>query len=249
MTFLKQYILILGLLAVAQPGFSKEDAKFAHRLVVGFNFGGTTPMPLPAEVRGIDAYWPQFTPQMGYNILYRFASGWGVTSGLLLDLKGMGVKNHVKYMHTNVLLNEDGQTLDGYFVGRNETILKVTYLTLPVYLFFVPGDNWKFKAGAYISYNYSSEFKGSVWDGYLRLNDFRDKMEILEKGEASFNFGGDMSRFDFGLCLGAERKLNDRFGIYGNLAWGMKSIFPSNFNALDYKMYNIYMAIGITYGL
>jgi len=44
-------------------------------------------------------------------------------------------------------------------------------------------------------------------------------------------------------------KINERFGVFGNLSWGLSSIFKKDFKAIDFDMYNIYLALGLTYKL
>lgn len=252
MKFIKYISFVFSFAVLSTAGFAQEtdNEKFEHQIVAGFNFGATAPVPIPEEVRSITAYWPQFTPQLGYNITYKFKPKWGVMSGIMLDLKGMGVRDEVKYMHTTVVLEENGNKLEGYFTGRNETRIKATYVTVPLYLVYNPNLNWKFKVGGYASYRSSSEFEGTVWDGYMRVDDFTgDKIEIKDKDDATFNFGDDMRKFDFGVGLGAERRINNRFGVFGNLTWGLTSIFPSDFNAIGFDMYNIYLTLGMTYKL
>lgn len=222
--------------------------RFEHKIVAGFNFGATAPLPIPEEVRKIEAWWPQFTPQLGYNILYKVNNRWGIGSGILLNYKGMGVKDKVKYMHTRVVV-EDGtdKELEGYFVGKNKTTVKTAYVTIPVYASFRANDNWSFKAGGYVSYLFSGQFKGSVSDGYLRVGDpLGEKVEITK---ATFDFNDDLRSFEFGLTAGAERKINNRFGVYGNIDWSLTPIFPSKFRAMEFDMYNIYITLGLTYKL
>lgn len=250
----KIYILVLFhflILPLFAQDFYNEgkDKSFEHKIVAGFNLGATAPLPLPAEVRSIKAWWPQFTPQLGYEVIYRFdESQWGIGSGILLNFKGMGVKDEVKYMHTKVELEKNsGQKLEGYFVGKNKTTVKVAYVTVPVYASFRPNKLWSFRAGGYASYNFSSHFNGTVSDGYMRVGTYTGDKMIID--EATFNFDEDVRTFDFGLTVGAERRINNRFGVYGNLDWGLQSIFPSSFRPMEFDMYNIYLALGLTYRL
>lgn len=244
-------ILLLSLLIIL-PVFGQDYAykygDFEHKIVAGFNLGATTPLPIPEEVRAIDGWWPQFTPQLGYNIIYRIdESRWGIGSGILLNLKGMGVKDKVKYMHTRVQLEDGGDELEGYFVGKNETTAKAAYVTIPLYATFDISENWRLRAGGYASYLFSSNFNGSVSDGYLRVGTpLGERVEITK---ATFNFDDDMRTFDFGLTIGAERSINERFGIFGNLDWGLRPVFPSNFRVMEFDMYNIYLTFGLTYRL
>jgi len=228
---------------------NKFTDNLTHKIVAGFNIGGTAPLPFPREIRKIKGWWPQFTPQLGYNVTYRANDKWSVGSGILLDYKGMGTRANVKYMHTRVKLEDDGKELEGYFVGRNETRVKTAYVTIPVYAIYHINNKWNIRAGGYVSYAFSSSFKGKVWDGYLRVGDpTGEKIELYEK-EATFDFGDDIRNFDFGLTLGSEMKVNEKFGIFGNLGWGLTSIFKKDFKAIDFDMYNIYLALGLTYKL
>ncbi|MDL2243672.1 PorT family protein [Bacteroidales bacterium OttesenSCG-928-J19] len=222
--------------------------RLEHKIVAGFNLGASAPLPIPAEVRSIDAWWPQFTPQLGYNILYKATDRWGIGSGILLNYKGMGVKDKVKYMYTEVVIEEGGSDkLSGYFVGKNETRVKAAYVTIPLFISYSPNSNWSFRAGGYASYLFSGQFMGTVSDGYLReVTPLGTKTEITQ---ADFDFNDDLKSLDFGASIGAERRINNRFGIYANLDWGLTPIFPSDFRAMKFDLYNIYLTLGLSYKL
>lgn len=227
-----------------------DIGSFSHKIVVGYNIGATLPNNLPREVRSIDAYWPQFNPQLGYNVSYRFAEKWSAESGITLDLKGMGVRDKVKYMYTDV--NMDGNNIKGYFTGRNETEVKITYVTVPIRVSYHLNDTWCLKFGAYASYRYSSEFSGTVWDGYLRKTEDKDiinseLINIEEKDVAVFDFGKELRTFDFGLSMGFEHRLNKKFGIYTEATYSLTPIFPKSFTGIDMKMRNIYITVGMAY--
>jgi len=246
-----EYIVLTVLFSLSfVSGFAQSylNERFEHKIVAGFNLGATAPTSIPEEIRGIEAWWPQFTPQLGYNILYRTSEQWGVGSGISLNYKGMGVKDKVKYIHTRVVI-EEGTTreLEGYFVGKNETKTKMAYVTVPLYVSYRMNEKWNFRAGGYASYLFSGRFHGNVSDGYLRVGEpTGEKVDITK---ANFNFDDDIKTFDFGITLGAEMSLKNRFGIYGNLDWGLTPIFPSNFRAMEFNMYNIYFTFGLTYKL
>lgn len=245
------FLLLFSFTSFAQKWQSKNDfwSKLEHQIVAGFNIGATAPAPLPREIRSINGYWPQFTPQLGYNVIYRFPDNWGIGTGILLDYKGMGVRADVKSLHTivDVKSGDEIGTIDGYFTGKNKTEVKSAYITIPVYLSYKPNDHWAFRAGGYASYKFSSEFTGCVTDGYIREGDPTGEKVLIE--EADFNFGDDMRVFDAGALLGAEYSINKRFGVFANFSWGFMPIFPSSFKGLGYKMQNIYGTIGLTYRL
>lgn len=241
--------LLLATSAVAQEN---KTNPFTHTIIVGYNLGATLPVYLPEEIRSVDSYWPQFTPQLGYGMSYRLSGAWSLESGISLDIKGMGVRDRVKYMYTDV--NMDGNNIKGYFTGRNETEVKITYATVPLQIGYQLNDNWKIKAGGYLSYRSSSEFSGTVWGGYLRKTEDKDiinseKVDIEEKGTAVFDFGKELRDFDFGLIGGFEHRLNRKFGLYTNLSYGLISVFPSDFKGVDLKMRNVYATVGMKYVL
>lgn len=222
---------------------------FEHQLVAGFNIGATAPISLPQEIRQIDAYWPQFTPQLGYNATYRFSPKCGIGSGILLDYKGMGTNVKVKSLYTivDVKSGEEIGSIEGYFTGKNKTEVKSAYITIPLYFSYKFNDEWNARVGGYGSYRFSSEFSGNVTDGYMREGD--PTGERIDIDIADFNFGDEMHFFDFGLILGTEYSVNNRFGLFANMSWGLTPVFPSSFKGVDYNLYNIYGTFGLTYHL
>ena len=232
----------------AQP----KEQSFSHKIIVGYNIGATLPVPLPRELRSVSGYWPQFTPQLGYSVSYCFASQWSVESGIRLDIKGMGVRDKVKYMYTDVYM--DNNNIRGYFTGRNETEVKITYVTVPLKTAYHLNEKWALKAGGYASYRSSSEFSGTVWDGFLRKTDDRDLIngeliEIDEKGIATFDFGKEMRNFDFGISAGFDYAFNKKFTLYTEATYSLTPIFPKNFTGIDMKMRNVYLTVGMAYTL
>ena len=221
---------------------------------MGYHFGATTPIPIPREVRKVSGYWPQFTPQLGYNISYQVGERWALQSGITLDYKGMGVRDKVKYMYTDVLMDKDNIT--GYFTGKNETTVKASYVTIPLRVAYNLTPRWEIRGGGYFSYRSSSEFSGSVWDGYIRQTTDKDqdivnsnKIYIQNKDEAVFDFGKEMRDYDLGVTVGFEYEFIGRFGIYGDFTYGLTPIFPSSFTGIDMKMRNIYFVLGASYRL
>ncbi|MDR1090985.1 MAG: PorT family protein [Prevotella sp.] len=251
MQLYKKTVWIIALCISTSAIKSQTDMRsFSHKIIAGYNIGATLPNNLSREIRSIDAYWPQFTPQLGYNVSYRFAGQWSAESGIALDLKGMGVRDKVKYMYTDV--NMDGNNIKGYFTGRNETEIKITYVTIPIRVSYHLNETWSLKLGVYASYRSSAEFSGTVWDGYLRKTEDKDILNselinIGEKDVAVFDFGKDLRTFDFGISMGFEHCFNRKFGVYTEATYSLTPIFPKSFTGIDMKMRNIYITAGMTY--
>lgn len=253
-SLINKIVMMSILLLVSISGFTQQEkGGFTHKIVVGYHLGGTTPIPLPREIRSVDSYWPQFTPQFGYNISYQLYEKLSIESGATLDWKGMGVRDKVKYMYTNVTM--DQKNTEGYFTGRNETKVKISYITVPLRVAYDLTPTWKLRGGGYVSYRNSSEFSGSVWDGYLIETTKEQgiingrRIDIPFKGDATFDFGKEMRDFDMGVSLGFEHEFQSRFGIYGDITYSLTPIFPSSFTGIDVKMRNVYGIIGVSYRL
>lgn len=246
-------LIVLACIACSTFATGKERGKFTHKIVVGYHFGATTPIPIPREVRSISSYWPQFTPQLGYNVSYQVDEVWAIESGITLDMKGMGVRNKVKYMYTDVMMDQDN--IKGYFTGKNETRTKISYVTVPVRIAYDLTPRWRVRAGGYFSYRQSSEFSGTVWDGYIReIMEGQDitnstKINVENKDDAVFDFGKEMRNFDMGVSAGFEHQFMNRFGIYTDITYSLTPVFPSSFKGIDMKMRNIYVVVGASYRL
>ncbi|RAJ07013.1 outer membrane protein with beta-barrel domain [Chitinophaga skermanii] len=251
----KQLALYILLLLTATATYAQEqDTKklsfrdrMEHRIIAGFNFGGTTPVPLPNTIRKIEGYWPAFAPTLGYEATYYFQPKWGVSAGVSLELKGMSVKDSVLYFPTIMNVTEGGQTgyFEGTFTGHNKTKIRNTYITIPVAAVFKPNNNWRFRMGGYMAWLLNGHFDGDVSDGYIRNGGPTGEKIIVD--QATFDFADDLRRFDMGLQGGAERRVGKHLSVQANLSWGLRSIFPSDFKGMDFPMYNIYVMLGVNY--
>lgn len=220
-----------------------EKGSLEHRIVAGFNVGATMPYSIPDEVVAVKGWWPQFTPQLGYNITYNAHERWGLSAGVILNYKGMGIKDRVKYMHVRVVLSEGQEPLEGPFVGMNKTEVKAAYVTIPLHVTYRPFKNWCYKFGGFASYLFNGSFKGTVSDGYLRVGDPTGEKVIID--ETSFNFDDDLRNFDFGITLGTERKITERIAAYLNMDMSLTPIFPSSFKLMEFNMYHLYFTLGV----
>ena len=104
-----------------------------YNIKAGFNIGGTSPIPLPKEIRKIDSYAPGIAIAIEGNATKWFdeKKKWGLTLGLRLENKNMtteatvknyGMKNH-QYQRRRA-----GRSLDGWSQNQSEN----SYLTIPI---------------------------------------------------------------------------------------------------------------------
>lgn len=230
---------------VAQDAFEKWEFKF----FAGYNTGGTTPLPLPAEIRSINSWNPGFSGSLAFHVTRWLSPQWGITSGLALDLKGMKIEADVKYWNTNLEVGEGDKTgfFSGVFSGKNKTNTRNDYLVVPVLAAYHPFDTWIFRLGGYVASQQNAKFEGTASDGYIRSGGPAGDRINIER--ASFDFSEEVRRFDAGIMASVDWYFTRQMAVTAQLSWGLVPIFPSAFEGISYKMYNIYFMWGIAYRL
>lgn len=215
------------------------------KLSAGFNVGGTSPLPLPSEIRAIDSYNPTMCLSIEGAVQKRFDnSRWGALVGLRLETRGMKTDATVKNYHMEMTAH-DGGYMEGAWTGHVKTKVRNTYLTVPILATYAINDRWQVSAGPYLSWMYDGEFSGSAYDGYIRHHD--PTGERAEVSEATYDFSDDLRHFQWGAQIGGEFKAYKHLSVNVNLLWGFNSIFPSDFESVTFDMYPIYANIGFSY--
>ena len=167
--------LIIGLFLAASPMFAEEKAnseketadnsRFLAKL--GYGIGGTSPLPMPAEIREINGYKPLFniSAQALYNI--GLSEKWGILTGLRIERKGMTSDATVK--NYGMSINDDeGGIVSGRWTGDVTMTSDLLQLTLPVSASLICSPKWDIHAGLYLSFLLKHKFYGEVSNGYLK---------------------------------------------------------------------------------
>lgn len=216
------------------------------RLSAGYNIGGTAPLPLPREIRGIEGYNPGLNLAIEGTVEKNFkASPWGIRWGIRLETKGMTTRAKTKNYHMEAWNTDGSGKVQGAWTGKVKTSVKNTYLTLPVVAVYNIDKRWSVSAGAYASYLLDGEFTGAAYDGYIRDQD--PTGEKAEVTRAEYNFSSDIRKFNWGLQAGGEYKAYKHLALFANLQWSMNGIFPSDFGSVTFALYPIYGTLGFTY--
>jgi hypothetical protein len=230
----------------AEKHIPTTAAKWEHSIQAGLNFGASAPLSIPDNIRKINVWAPTFAPMIGYEVLHNIDRKWAVGAAVKVDMKGMYIKDQVMYLPT-IITTDGGGKFEGTFSGTNETHVRNSYISLPVHVVFSPDKNWKVKLGLYGAWLFSSNFKGTVSDGYIRNGGpLGEKVEI---DEASFDFGHEMNEFDWGVQAAGERMVGKKIAVLANFNWGMRPLFPSSFEGMNFKLYNMYLTLGVRYYL
>lgn len=260
---MKKYSLIVGsmlaCLFISFSAFAQSDRNEAiirsslhgleYQLKAGFNIGGITPIPIPAEIRSIDSYNPTVALSIGGEVTKWFGpeKNWGVVVGLNLDNKSMQTKATVKNYGMEII-GSSGERVSGVWTGGVKTKADNTYLALPVMAAYKIDNRWSVKAGPYVSYLLQGEFSGHVYDGYLRDGSpVGPKVEFKDGKIAAYDFSDEIRKFQWGAQLGAQWKAFNHLNVYADLTWGFNDIFKDDFNTVTFAMYPIYLNLGFGY--
>ena len=143
-----------------------------YNIKAGFNIGGTSPIPLPKEIRKIDSYAPGIAIAIEGNATKWFdeKKKWGLTLGLRLENKNMTTEATVKNYGMKII-NTNGGELAGLWTGGVKTKVKNSYLTIPILADYRISKRWIVSAGPYFSYLLEGNFSGHVYEGHLRTPD------------------------------------------------------------------------------
>lgn len=216
-----------------------------YSVKAGFNIGGTSPLPLPAEIRSIKSYNPTMTVAIEGGITKWFNQRWGMETGIRLETKGMKTNARVKNYNLE-MIDKNGE-MSGKFTGSVRTKVSNTYFTVPLLATYRLTPRWKLSGGAFLSYMTEGEFSGTAYNGYLRSgNPTGVKVEIDEEG-ATYDFSDDLRKFQWGAEIGAEWKAFKHLSVHSRLTWGFRDIFKSNFDTITFGMYPIYLNVGFGY--
>lgn len=257
---MKRYILIgiLCLAGVVAPKAQEEENKgiawsslrgLEYSVKAGFNIGGTSPLPLPREIRAIDSYHPTLSISIEGDIKKWFGptKEWGMMLGLRLENKGMETKATVKN-YSMEIFGSGGEKLKGNWTGGVQTKVDNAYLSIPVLALYQLNKRVSFSAGTYLSFATSRNFTGYVYDGYLReINPTGTKVEFSGDNRASYDFSDNLRKFQWGAQVGTEWKAFKHLIVYADLTWGINDIFRKDFDTITFAMYPIYLNIGFGY--
>ena len=217
---------------------------------VGYNIGGTTPIPLPETIRSLDSY--SLTPSFmaGFDAMLPLNQQWGIMAGLRFENKGMKAEVTTKAYFMEVVKGD--QRMAGHFTGHVEQEVKQWMLTVPVQATLTLSRKLMLKGGPYVSFLLDKGFSGIASDGYLR-KDTPTGPKILmgnREGEwATYDFDDDMRSVQFGIGIGADWQISKCLGVSADLNWGLTGIFPSDFKTVEQTLYPVYGTIGVFYRL
>ena len=204
---------------------------------------------MPNTIRKLNKYTFKTNISFGLDVQKDLWGKWGLLTGLHIENKAMDIDATVKNYHMEMV--KGGESLEGMYTGRLVTKCEEWMLTLPVMATLRTG-NVLLKAGPYISYLGTGTFEGYVYDGYLREGDptgAKIEMGNTDGSRGTYDFSDHMRHWQFGIDIGADWQLTKRWGIYGDITWGLTGVHESSFKTIEQTLYPIFGTVGITYKL
>jgi long-subunit fatty acid transport protein len=212
------------------------------RIGAGYLLGGTAPLPIPVEIRGINGFNPGLNLSLEGSVEKKFNhTDWGLQFGVRFDTKGMTTDAKTK----NYYMEVDGGKTKGVFTGNVKTHVNNTYLSVPVLATYSINNRWTVGAGLYASYLLKGTFDGEAYNGYLREEDPTGTKIGVDA--AQYDFSNDLQKFHWGVQAGGEYKIYSHLAVFANLQWGMNSIFPKGYTCIPFALTPIYGTLGFNY--
>lgn len=257
---MKKNILFICLLAIISIKVCAQEDRnhgivwsslrgLEYEVKAGINIGGTSPIPLPEEIRKINGYNPLINFAIEGNAIKWFGKEqkWGIIFGIRLENKGMETKANVKN-YSMEIIGDGGERLSGNWTGMVKTKVRNSYLSVPILAAYKVGPRIRLSAGVYVSYLLTGDFSGHVYEGYLRKGDpTGTKVDFNGDNVGPYDFSNDLRNFQWGLQAGVDWRAFKHLNVFGDLTWGLNDIFKKDFQTITFAMYPIYLNVGFGY--
>lgn len=258
MNNIQRYLLLtLAALVCLGTAHAQEDRSQAviasarhgleYEVKAGISIGGTSPLPLPEEIRKIEGFSPTFCFAIEGDAVKWFDRHWGLLAGLRFETKGMETKANVKNYGMEIT-GDAGERVSGCWTGMVKTKYRSTLATVPVLVTFQANRRLRVHAGPYISVKLDGDFSGYVFDGYLREGDpTGNKVEFTDGRTADYDFSEELRPVQYGIQAGVNWRAFKHLTLSGDLSWGLNDVFRKDFSTIAFPMYPIYVTLGFGY--
>lgn len=249
-------VLALALLCTAIDANAQKERNMSiirsalnglhYSVRASYGIGGVSPLPLPAEIRGIDSYRPLVGIAIEGTVEKEINKVIGIHIGLRLENKTMQTVADVK--NYGMEISSDGARIKGNWTGKVKTTVRNSYLSIPLLMTCKLSPRWKMRVGPYFSYLISGDFSGNVYDGYIREGGPTGTKVVFEgDATATYDFSDELVKSNWGVQLGFEWRAFSHLNVFADLQWGLNSAFPKDFETITFKMYPIYGNLGFAY--
>lgn len=209
---------------------------------IGTDIGGALPFPfkyIPSE----------FAPKLklkltfGGEVIVPIDKHWSVAAEV--NYKGVAIDADA-FVEDQRFMMDGSQT---YFTGMAVMSMSFTMLEIPLYAKYAfSGGRNRVMLGGYYAIGKGQSFDVIAKKGFMRGSLESEDLDVLTE-DYLMSFNDQLDTWDAGVVFGYERYILDNLAVNGKVHIGFKSIFTKGFDMLDYKMYQMRLAVGLSYEL
>lgn len=213
---------------------------------VGTDIGGALPFPfsnIPGE------FAPKIKPRLtlGGEVIVPVSKRFSVTAEVNFKTVAIDAEAFVEeqFFQAEDLNNNEPV----FFTGMADMNMSFSMIEIPVYAeYHFSGGRNRLLLGGYYSVNKDQSFDVVAKKGYMQTTKGDEDLLSLNTN-FTMSFTDDLDSWDAGVLFGFERRIIENLSVNGKVHIGLKSIFTDGFEKLEYKMYQMRLAVGLTYEL
>ena len=241
---MNRLIFLLIFSSIICRAYSQEP-KWMVYPSIGINMGGAIPIPLSSIPSGSKGT-PKLTPSLGIGFQYSIAERWNLA--LDVNYHILSFTGRADVISQSFWSDDRSYVL--YFSGEVYTNTELRFVEFPLSAYFKLGENWSLIFGAYYSLILEGRFETEGKNGWISADkEDTDNAPLPGTQSTTYNFSDDLDNYDFGGFIGYQYKITPRVLFWGCFYFGFKNIFKSDFQNIDYKMYQLRLNTGISYVL
>lgn len=215
-------------------------------LRVGTEIGGALPFPfsnIPSE------FAPKLKPRLtlGGELIVPVSKRFTITAEVNYKTVAIDAEAFVEeqFFQTEDLNNNEPV----FFTGMADMNMSFSMVEIPVYVeYLFSGGRNRLIFGGYYALCKKQSFDVIAKKGYMQVSKGDEDLMSLNTN-FTMSFTDDLDSWDAGILFGYERRIVENLSVNGKVHVGLKSIFTDGFEKLEYKMYQMRLAVGITYEL
>lgn len=213
---------------------------------VGTDIGGALPFPfsnIPSE------FAPKIKPKLtlGGELIVPVSKRFTITAEVNYKTVAIDAEAFVEeqFFQTEDLNNNEPV----FFTGMADMNMRFSMIEIPLYAEYAfSGGRNRVLLGGYYSMNKEQGFDVVAKKGYMQVTKGDEDLMSLNTN-FTMSFTDDLDSWDAGVLFGFERRIIENLSVNGKVHIGLKSIFTNGFEKLEYKMYQMRLAVGLTYEL
>lgn len=215
-------------------------------LRVGTDIGGALPFPfsnIPSE------FAPKIKPKLtfGGEVIVPVSKRFTVTAEVNFKTVAIDAEAFVEEQFFQAEDLNSGDPV--FFTGMADMNMSFSMIEFPLYAEYqFSGGRNRVMLGGFYTMAKKQAFDVVAKKGYMQVTKGDEELLSLNTN-FTMSFTDDLDSWDAGVLFGYERRLMENLSVNGKVHIGLKSIFTAGFDKLEYKMYHMRLAVGLTYEL